>query len=91
MKIDNDGKEYIIAVETKSNGDDSIENKAKYKFAKEHFEELNQQLKEKKVNQHYIFHFVCPDDFPTFFEYLKNDSLIEGKFYGQLEELLDKD
>ncbi len=52
--------------------------------------QLNKQLKEKGVNQHYIFHFVCPDDFPTFFNYLRNNTLIEGKFYGQLEELLDK-
>lgn len=91
LKIESSGKEYILAIETKSNGDDSEENKAKYKFAKEHFAELNQQLKEKNINQHYIFHFVCPDDFPTFFEYLRNDSLVKEKFYGQLEELLDKD
>ncbi len=90
MKLKDSDTDYIIAVETKSTGDDSEENKAKYKFAKEHFEELNKQLKEKGVNQHYIFHFVCPDDFPTFFNYLRNNTLIEGKFYGQLEELLDK-
>lgn len=90
LKLEDEGSDYIIAVETKSNGDTSEENKAKYKFAKEHFEELNNQLKEKGVNQYYIFHFVCPDDFPTFFNYLRNNSLIEGRFYGQLEELLDK-
>lgn len=91
LKIEDSGTDYIIAVETKSNGDNSEENKAKYGFAKDHFDELNRQLKERNVNQHYVFHFVCPDDFPTFFEYLRDNSLIEGKFYGQLEELLDKE
>jgi len=90
-KLEDSGTDYIIAVETKSNGDDSEENKAKYKFAKEHFVELNKQLAEKNVKQKYIFHFVCPDDFPTFFDYLRSSSLIEGRFYGQLEELLGKD
>ncbi len=91
LKLEDSGTDYIIAVETKSNGDDSAENKAKYKDAKKHFVDLNQLLKGKSNNQQYIFHFVCPDDFPTFFDYLRNNSLIEGKFYGQLEELLDKD
>jgi type III restriction enzyme len=91
LKVENRGTDYIIAVETKSNGDDSTENKAKYKDAKKHFQDLNNQLKEKGVNQTYIFHFVCPDDFPTFFDYLRSGSLIENKFKGQLEELLEKE
>ena len=41
LKLKDSDTDYIIAVETKSTGDDSEENKAKYKFAKEHFEELN--------------------------------------------------
>ncbi len=90
LKLENLGTDYIIAVETKSNNDDSEENKAKYKFAKEHFVELNEQLRSTGINQHYIFHFVCPDDFPTFFDQLRSNFLIEGKFYGQLEELLNK-
>jgi type III restriction enzyme len=91
LKLENSNTEHIIAVETKSSNDDSVENKAKYKFAKEHFLELNKQLKEKGIKQHYIFHFVCPDDYSTFFEYLRNGSLVEEKFLGQLEELLEKD
>lgn len=90
LKLEDSGTDYIIAVETKSNNDDSDENKAKYKFAKDHFVELNKQLKEKGIDQRYIFHFVCPDDFPTFFDQLRSNLLIKEKFYGLLEELLDK-
>lgn len=90
LKINTPETEFIVAVETKANGDDSEENKAKYKDAKTHFADLNKQLKDKDINQHYIFHFVCPDDFPTFFDYLRNGSLVNEKFYGQLEELLEK-
>lgn len=90
LKIETSENVFIVAVETKSNGDDSKENKAKYKYAKNHFADLNQQLKEKGINQYYIFHFVCPDDFPTFFDQLQSNLLIKEKFYGLLEELLDK-
>jgi len=90
LKVETPETEFIIAVETKSNDDDSDENKAKYKFADEHFKELNKQLAEKNVKQKYIFHFVCPDDFPTFFDYLRDGRLIDGKFHGLLEGLLSK-
>lgn len=91
IKVLKDDFEYFIVVENKSDKDDSDENKAKYKYAKEHFERLNQKLKEQKIKQKYIFHFLSPNGYTTFFEYLKNGSLLEwqDKFRCELENLLE--
>ena len=82
----------MIIVEIKSDKDDSTENKAKYKYAKEHFEKLNQKLEDQKIKQKYIFHFLSPNGYSTFFEYLKNKTLLEGqyKFRCELENLLEE-
>ena len=50
--------ENIVVVEIKSDGDDSEENKAKYRWAKKHFEDLNAELKNAKIKQKYFFHFL---------------------------------
>jgi len=78
-------------VEIKSDGDDSEENKAKYKYAKEHFERLNSLLQEKGIKQKYIFHFLSPKSYPEFFEYLKDSRLIEEKFKSEIENLLENE
>jgi type III restriction enzyme len=91
IKFDKDDIEYIIVVETKSDNDDDDENKAKYKYAKQHFTDLNAQLHENGIKQHYKFHFLSPMDFATFFEYLRDGRLINGEFYGTLEKLLNNE
>jgi len=85
------GTVYFIVVEIKSDKDDSSENKAKYKYAKEHFERLNEKLQDIKINQKYIFHFLSPNGYTEFFEYLKNGILLESqsKFRCELENLLE--
>lgn len=92
IKIKKNDYEYFIIVENKSDKDDSDENKAKYKYAKEHFERLNKKLEEQKIKQKYIFHFLSPNGYTTFFEYLKNGTLLEGqdKFRCELENLLEE-
>lgn len=77
LKVLEDEFEYFIVVENKSDKDDSDENKAKYKYAKEHFERLNQKLEEQEIKQKYIFHFLSPNGYTTFFEYLKNGKLLQ--------------
>lgn len=77
LKVLKDEFEYFIVVENKSDKDDSDENKAKYKYAKEHFERLNKRLEEQKIKQKYIFHFLSPNGYTTFFEYLKNGKLLQ--------------
>jgi len=92
IKIQKNDYEYFIVVEIKVDKDDSIENKAKYKYAKEHFERLNKKLKEQNIKQVYIFHFLSPEGYVTFFEYLKNETIFEGqdKFRCELENLLEE-
>lgn len=93
IKIKKDNFDYFIVVEIKSDKDNSDENKAKYKYAKEHFERLNEKLENQKIKQKYIFHFLSPNGYSIFFEYLKNDKMIEGqdKFRCELENLLEED
>ncbi len=90
IKVKKDDFEYFIVVEIKSDKDDCDENKAKYKYAKEHFERLNQRLEEQKIKQKYTFHFLSPVNYSEFFEYFKNGKLIEGKFVSELENLLEE-
>lgn len=82
------GMQNIIAVEIKEDKDDSVENKAKYKYAQEHFKKLNKNLKENKINQNYIFHFLSPNGYDAFFSYLKENKL--DTFRCELENLLDE-
>lgn len=60
----------ILVIEIK--GDEEVnepsrENKGKYKYARQHFELLNQQQNESR----YLFHFLTPQDFDTFFSFLR--------------------
>lgn len=81
---------YLV-IEIKCDDDDSIENKAKYKYGKLHFKNLNYKLKEACINERYIFHFLSPKDFHVFFEYLGDGRLFESqeKFRCNLENLLE--
>ena len=81
--------ENIIVVEVKSNGDDSEENKAKYRWAKRHFEDLNAELKKHKVKQRYFLHFLSPDSYSEFVEYFCDNRIFDKKFRSNLEDLLD--
>ncbi|MFD2606190.1 DEAD/DEAH box helicase family protein [Euzebyella marina] len=89
IKVSKNGIEHIIVVEIKSDKDYSPENKAKYKWACSHFKELNNQLEYHKIDQHYDFHFLSPENYDQFFEYLKNGKLIEGKFISNLDNELN--
>ena len=90
IKIMKNNKIYYLVVEIKADGDDCDENKAKYKYGIEHFENLNEILEEVGENEEYIFHFLSPNAYPEFFEYLKNGKILDGqsKFRCELENLL---
>jgi type III restriction enzyme len=81
--------ENIIVVEIKSDGDDSEENKAKYRWAKKHFEDLNNELKKAKIKQKYFFHFLSPKSYSEFIEYLIDGRLFKGEFRSSIEDLLE--
>jgi len=89
IKVTRDDFEYIIVVEVKTDNDDSDENKAKYRWAKKHFEDLNLELEKKGVKQKYIFHFLSPCSYSEFFKYLRDRRLLDEKFKSDLEDLLD--
>jgi len=86
LKIGNN----IVVVEIKSDGDDSEENKAKYRWAKKHFDDLNEELKKAKINQRYFFHFLSPESYSEFAEYLIDGRLLKEKFRSKIEYLLEK-
>ncbi|WP_457564897.1 DEAD/DEAH box helicase family protein [Caminibacter sp.] len=89
IKTTKDDIKYFIVVEIKADKDDSIENKAKYKYAKEHFDKLNKKLSNQGIKQNYLFHFLSPNSYVTFFDYLKNSKLVKGEFKSELETLLE--
>jgi len=80
----------IIVIEIKADGDDSEENKAKYRWAKKHFEDLNEELSKTKMKQKYFFHFLSPISYKEFAEYLLDGRLLRGEFRSAIEDLLEK-
>ncbi len=83
--------ENIVVVEIKSDGDDSEENKSKYRWAKKHFEDLNEELKKSKIKQQYFLHFLSPNSYAEFVEYFCDNRVFDKKFRSKLEDLLDRD
>ena len=89
IMVKRNGIEFIAVVETKADNDDSDENKAKKKYADEHFKELNEVLAKEKVNQKYFFHFLSPNNYNEFFDCLKDGRLFEGRFISVLDKQLE--
>jgi len=80
----------IVVVEIKADGDDSEENKAKYRWARQHFTTLNEELKAAKIKQQYFFHFLSPSSYSEFCEYLLDGRLFKDEFRSQLEDKLEQ-
>lgn len=87
IKLDKSENIYLF-IEIKDDGDNSPENKGKYKAAKEHFSLLNQKLRDSGINEKYIFHFLSPNDYEIFFQYLRDDKL--DTFVSGLDNLLEE-
>jgi type III restriction enzyme len=66
IKIKHKNQPHFIVVEIKADNDGSDENKAKNKYAKLHFENLNAELKAKKIKETYHFHFLSPSSYVVF-------------------------
>lgn len=92
IKVKKDDITYFLVVEIKDDGDACEENKAKYKYAVNHFENLNKELNKDGINEVYIFHFLSPKNYPEFFEYLKNGKIFKNQenFRCELENLLEE-
>ena len=80
----------IVVVEIKADGDNSDENKAKYRWAKQHFEMLNEELKKAKIKQRYFFHFLSPESYTEFIQYVLDGRLFKAEFRSTLEDKLEK-
>jgi len=91
IKVTQGKKSHFIVVEIKSDGDVSDENKAKFKYARQHFEDLNKELLEQSINQVYHFHFLSPNSYDVFFDALANGNLLKDKFRSDLEDKLEDD
>ena len=87
IKLDKSENVYLF-IEIKDDGDNSPENKGKYKAAKEHFSLLNQKLRDSGINEKYIFHFLSPNDYEIFFQYLRDGKL--DTFVSGLDNLLEE-
>jgi type III restriction enzyme len=73
----------ILAVEIKSDEDTAQENKAKYRDAKEHFEELNKRLGAGGEKWRYHFYFLSPENYASFFQAIR-----DKKYDGWKSELM---
>ena len=80
----------IIVVEIKSDNDNSLENKAKNRAAKRHFELLNKELEKEGKSDRYYFTFLSPVDYNTFADNVKDGRIFEFKFRSHLEILLEE-
>ena len=75
----------ILVIEIKGDeeiDDPSDENKGKYRYARQHFETLNQQQSECR----YFFHFLTPRDYDAFFQFLREGNY--GSFVSALDAVL---
>lgn len=86
IKLKTNGNKYVF-VEIKEDKDVSPENKGKNRAAKEHFKILNAKLQAEGIDEKYLFHFLSPIDYETFFQYLREDKL--DNFISELDNLLE--
>lgn len=71
------GKNEILVVEIKQDGDDSHRNRAKARDGARHFDTLNERLAEAGERWHYDFYFLSPEDYTHFFQVIR-----DGKYKG---------
>lgn len=85
IKISKGKITHYIVIETKADNDVSLENRAKNKYAKQHFENLNKELNLRNINEIYHFHFLSPSSFIVFFDHLRNGQLLKDEFVSEFE------
>lgn len=90
IKVSLNDFNYILVIEIKEDKDDCDENKAKYKYAKLHFDKLNSILAKNHISEKYIFHFLSPESYSEFFVYLRDNRIFDGTFKSDLESLLEE-
>lgn len=91
IKIKKKDITHFVIVETKADSDISAENKAKNKYAKQHFENLNAELEARGIKEVYHFHFLSPSSYIVFFDHLRKGQLLKDEFRSELEAKLEDD
>lgn len=66
------GGNEILVIEMKADDDTNQKNKAKLRDGQEHFNNLNEKLAGQKIDWHYHFYFLSPEDISEFFTAVKN-------------------
>ena len=79
LKIDSN----ILVVEIKADADVSDENKAKLRYAKEHFKKVNNLQKKKN----YYFKFLSPNSYEMFFQSIREKTY--SNFKSEIEAKLE--
>lgn len=69
------GRDVVLVVEIKADGDDSGRNRAKLRDAKEHFKRLNEELAAAEMPWRYHFYFLSEIDYGAFFSAIRDDRL----------------
>lgn len=90
IKITDKNITHFVVVEIKADNDVKPENKAKLKYGRQHFIDLNNELKNKKIKEIYHFYFLSPNSYHVFFDHLRNGNLIQNKFNSDLELKIDE-
>ena len=62
----------LLVVEIKDDNDSSRKNQAKYRDAKEHFQQLTTMLNENGIDWTYHFYFLSPEDYSAFFQAIRD-------------------
>jgi type III restriction enzyme len=91
IRVTQNDKTHFFVIEIKVDGDVDDENKAKLKYGRQHFEDLNKELAEQSINQVYHFHFLSPNSYDAFFSSMKSGGLFEDKFRSDLEDKLEEE
>ncbi len=66
--------DHVLVVEIKGDeeiADPSVENRGKYRAARQHFATLNAQLVSQGQGAMYHFHFLTPTDYDAFFQFVR--------------------
>lgn len=91
IKVIKEDITHFIIIETKVDGDISPENKAKNKYGKQHFENLNLELEARGIKEIYHFHFLSPSSYIVFFDHLRKGQLLKDEFRSELEAKLEEE
>jgi type III restriction enzyme len=80
------GKNEMLVVEIKEEGNNNPRNKAKLRDGKNHFTALNSKLKKKGIDWNYHFYFLSPENYTDFFQAIRDNKL---NWKSELMQVLD--